>query len=132
MKTLLLLIIALVCLGAVPHGTAAQGPAASVAIAAPDKMPEPVGGMMAISKLVNYPDAAKKENFQGTVMVRVKVGTDGRTEKTEIVQSVRADLDEAAVKALKQVKWLPAMQGGKAVAVEVVVPIKFKLEEKPK
>ena len=47
--------------------------------------------------------------------------------KLKIVESLHPDCDKAAIKALKSVKWKPAMKDNKPIAVWIAVPIKFKL-----
>src|SRR5262245_30706223 len=63
----------------------------------------------AISKVPpSYPQGVTVE---GTVLVQALVGTDGRIKDTKIVKSVE-HLDEAAVAAVRQWVFKPAMAGG--------------------
>ncbi len=45
-----------------------------------------------------------------------------------LLRGIGAGCDEAALDAVKKVKFIPGMQNGKAVNVEVTVPILFKLQ----
>lgn len=77
--------------------------------------------------LPKYPDLARKAGLQGTVVVNVLIGTDGRVEKAKIVKSIPM-LDEAALEAAKQYVFTPAKQRDKVVKVWMSIPIQFKLK----
>lgn len=82
-----------------------------------DELPE------AISKVPpSYPEVG--HDIEGTVLVQALVGTDGRIKDTMVVKSVPM-LDEAAVTAVRQWVFKPAMAKGKPVAVWVAVPVRF-------
>lgn len=74
----------------------------------------------------SYPQAAREANVEGTVLVQVLVGRDGRIADTKVVKSI-PELDDAAVASARQWVFKPAMTAGKPVAVWVAVPIKFSL-----
>ncbi len=65
----------------------------------------------------------------GIVFVRVLVGVAGRIEKTEIIKAKPANLgfEEAAVEAIKKVRWEPAEQHDKKVPVWLTIPVRFSL-----
>ncbi len=71
-----------------------------------------------------YPDAARAAGVKGTVLVQALVGKDGRVAEAKIVKSI-PELDEAAVNAVRQWVFKPALSGGKPVAVWVAVPVRF-------
>lgn len=73
-----------------------------------------------------YPDIARQANVDGTVMLQVLVGKDGKVKDAKVVKSV-AMLDAAAVAAVKQWIFKPALSNNKPVAVWVAVPMKFTL-----
>lgn len=74
-----------------------------------------------------YPEIARQSGLQGTVMVRALVGTDGRVRKVEVEASVPI-LDEAAVAAVRQWVFKPALSGNRPVKVWVRVPVRFRLQ----
>src|SRR5262245_49816602 len=76
----------------------------------------------AITKV--QPEYPAGVTVEGTVLVQALVGTDGRIKDTKIVKSVES-LDEAAVAAVRQWVFKPAMAAGKPVAVWVAIPVKF-------
>ncbi len=73
-----------------------------------------------------YPDLAREAGVDGTVMLRVLVGKDGRVKDVRVDRSV-ALLDEAAVAAARQWVFTPALSNGHPVMVWVAVPVRFSL-----
>ena len=59
------------------------------------------------------------------------VDEQGIVTKTEVLKGIGAGCDEAAEYAVKQTKFSPGKQRGKAVKVKIMVPIIFKLTDKP-
>jgi protein TonB len=74
-----------------------------------------------------YPDEARLNRIEGTVIVQALVGRDGRVKETKVTQSVPG-LDAAALTAIAQWKFKPAEAYGKPIAVWVAVPVKFRLD----
>lgn len=73
-----------------------------------------------------YPDIARQANVDGTVLLQVLVGKDGKVKDAKVVKSV-AMLDASALAAVKQWIFKPALSNNKPVAVWVAVPMKFTL-----
>ncbi|NOZ56789.1 MAG: energy transducer TonB [Calditrichaeota bacterium] len=98
-----------------------------------DFPPEPVGGFAAIQGHLRYPESARKEGIEGRVIVHVCVDENGDVVDTKILKSLRKDLDEAAIEAVRAVKWRPALQRNIPVKVWVAIPVIFRLKkEAPK
>ena len=77
-----------------------------------------------------YPRIAKKSGWEGTVLVRVTVETNGRASKVVVSRSSgRKVLDDAAVKAVKRWAFRPARDGNIPIRSEVVIPLKFSLSK---
>ncbi|MCK6604411.1 MAG: energy transducer TonB [Ignavibacteriaceae bacterium] len=93
-----------------------------------EKMPEPVGGMEAILKRVVYPAEAMKKQQEGKVVLSTVINENGDATEIKVEKSVNADLDKAAVEALKGVKFTPGEQNGKKIKVKIFLPIMFKLK----
>ena len=77
----------------------------------------------------DYPREARWNRVEGLVVVRLVIGRDGLVERgsTRVVRSV-ADLDAAAVAAVEQWRFSPAIDhSGQVVRVAVEVPIRFTL-----
>lgn len=73
-----------------------------------------------------YPDLAREAGVDGTVMLRVLVGKDGRVMDVHVDRSIPM-LDGAAVAAARQWVFTPALSNGHPVMVWVAVPIRFTL-----
>lgn len=75
----------------------------------------------------DYSDEARKAKFQGTVILNVIVGTDGRVHSPKVVRSLGMGLDEKAIEKVLVWKFDPAKKDGRPVAVEVNVEVSFNL-----
>ena len=94
-----------------------------------DEPPTPIGGFRAIQKALKYPEIARKAGIEGRVTVHVLVSEEGIVIKTKILQSLgHTGCDQAAVSAIKNVRWHPAMQRDKPVKVWVAIPVIFRLK----
>jgi protein TonB len=74
----------------------------------------------------SYPEMARLAEVEGTVLLQVLVGKDGRVKEVRVVQSVPM-LDSAAIAAASRAVFTPARQQGRPVSVWVEVPIRFRL-----
>jgi protein TonB len=92
-----------------------------------DKFPEPIGGIEAMIKNVAYPVSAKEAGIEGKVLIKTIIDEKGNVVETEILESVNADCDKAAMDAIKKTKFTPGIKDNKPVKAEVVMPIMFKL-----
>lgn len=72
----------------------------------------------------NYPEFAREAQIQGTVILHVLVGKDGRVKNVKVIRGVTG-LNDAAVEAIKRWVFKPALSNNKPVAVWVEVPINF-------
>ncbi len=93
-----------------------------------EDMPEPIGGIAAIQSKIVYPEIAKRAGVQGRVFVKAFVDENGSVTKVELIKGIGAGCDEAAMEAVKQTKFKPGKQRGKAVKVQVSIPVLFKLQ----
>ncbi len=94
-----------------------------------DEPPEPVGGYIAIQKNLTYPEIALKAGVEGQVLVWAFVDKKGNVTNTIVKKSLGNNgCDEAAVAAIKSVKWKPAKQRDDPVGVWVMVPVEFQLK----
>ncbi len=75
-----------------------------------------------------YPESARRVGAQGTTVLRVRVLADGSVGEIVVDRSAgHADLDAAAVSAVRRWRFEPARRGGEPVAVWVLIPIRFTL-----
>lgn len=76
-----------------------------------------------------YPRASRRAGEQGRVMLRVRVTADGRAEEVEIEHSSGYPrLDEAALRAVRRWRFVPARRGEQSVAAWARVPVHFSLQ----
>lgn len=98
-----------------------------------EEMPEYPGGMKAfvnyLKRKLVYPPQAKKENLEGVVAIQFVVEKDGRITSPTVVRSLRADMDSAALTAIRNMpNWIPAREHGMRVRCKYSVPVQFKIE----
>ena len=77
-----------------------------------------------------YPEASKRLDEEGVVVLRVLIGTDGRVKQAEVKTSSGYDrLDEAALRqARRSWRFLPATRDGVAIESWKELPIRFELK----
>jgi periplasmic protein TonB len=110
---------------AVPGKSAATSIAANTASAY--RPPRPGGGS-AGNPLPKYPKSARRRGAEGRVVLAVRVGADGRARSVALRQSSGdADLDAAALEAVRRWRFAPASRGGVSVEGLAIVPIRFRL-----
>lgn len=95
---------------------------------AAEEMPEPIGGMFSIQKNIRYPELAKRAGIEGKVYVLAFIDEHGDVVNAQIIKGIGAGCDEAALHAVKLVKFKPGRQEGKPVKTQVSIPIVFKLQ----
>lgn len=88
-------------------------------------MPEPVGGFQAIYKKLIYPYEAKKNNIEGTVVIKAFIDEYGEVLDAQVIQSLGYGCDDIARNAIYFAKFKPGIQKGKPVRVMMTIPINF-------
>jgi TonB family protein len=73
-----------------------------------------------------YPNEARANRIQGTVVLHVVIGTDGSIKQTEPVSGDPV-LAEAATVAVRQWKYKPTLLNAKSVEVDTIVKVDFHL-----
>src|SRR6266481_6468529 len=91
-----------------------------------------VGGGVSAPKAIYAPDPeyseeARKAKYQGTCVLWLIVGPDGKPRDIKVSRNLGLGLDEKAIQAVNQWKFDPAMKDGKPVAVEINVEVSFRL-----
>lgn len=78
---------------------------------------------------IKYPAAARKAGIQGRVIVKYTVLKDGTVANARIEKEIGGGCGEAALKVIKALpKMIPGIKDGKAVGVEMLIPVQFKLD----
>jgi TonB family protein len=120
-------------LPAVPGGTDATGitfPGESER--RPSKPEMAIGGDVKPVQILSrvppvYPPLARKESISGDVVIRVQVEADGSVSSMKVL-SGHALLRQAAMDALRNWKYQPAMLDGKPVAMQTTVTVQFRMK----
>ena len=100
----------------------------------PEPEPEPVKekkpARLVKSERPDYPQTARQQGWEGTVVLRITVGAGGDVENVRIQESSGfSELDESAAQSVKTWKFDPAKLGDDPVSSAVEVPVTFDLEE---
>ncbi len=93
-----------------------------------DQMPEPIGGLAEIYKGIEYPETALQNGIEGKVYVLAFINEEGTVDDVKIVKGIGGGCDEAAVKAVKKAKFIPALNEGMSTKIKMALQIKFKLK----
>lgn len=76
-----------------------------------------------------YPAKARDFEVEGIVVLKCFINSEGRVDRVQVLRSIEV-LDQAAIDAVKKWRFEPAMQGGKPVAVQVNIPVTFRLRSR--
>lgn len=96
--------------------------------------PEYPGGTDGLIKFlaenIQYPEKAKKNNIQGTVVLEFVIEKDGSVSNVKVLKSVDKDLDTEAMRVVKQItRFVPGYNEDHApLRVHYTLPVKFKLQ----
>jgi len=75
-----------------------------------------------------YPELALQAGIEGTVLLNVLVGDDGKVLQVSVIQSdVTPAMEKTAMEAAKQFLFKPAKQRTVPVKARMAIPIRFKL-----
>ena len=75
-----------------------------------------------------YPEAARAANVSGIVIIEATVGKDGSVTEAHVIRSI-AQLDQAALDAVKQWKYTPTTLNGAPVPVIMMVTVNFSFDQ---
>jgi TonB family protein len=96
--------------------------------------PSPAGGMEGwmkyLAESLQYPEEAKKQGIEGTVIMTFIINSDGTISDVETLRGVGGGCEEEAMRVIQNApNWTPAQNGGKPVNCRMRLPLKFKLPE---
>jgi protein TonB len=73
-----------------------------------------------------YPELARQRGWEGTVLLRLYIAADGRVTEAKVEKtSGYPILDAAAVTTVRTWHGYPATRGGRPVATEELLPVRF-------
>ena len=90
-----------------------------------EKFPEMIEAVTPV-----YPEEAKKNKINGKVYVKVLLDNEGNPKKAIVIKSDNEIFNQSAVDAAMKSKFTPAINNGEPIAVWIVLPYKFSLDEK--
>ena len=94
-----------------------------------EREPTIVGGQAAIRDVLKYPELAMKAGIEGRVYLQFIIDRRGNVKDPVVLRGIGGGCDEAAIEAVKKLKFTPGMQRGKPVNVRFNMPIIFKLRK---
>jgi len=74
-----------------------------------------------------YTDEARRNQISGTVMLRVIFSSSGEVVQIRALRTLPFGLTERAIAAARQIKFVPAVKGGRAVSVHMQLEYNFQL-----
>ena len=74
-----------------------------------------------------YSEEALKAKHQGTVVLAIQVWEDGRAHNIRVIRSLGLGLDEKAIQAIQEWKFVPGKKDGVSVKVRANVEVNFRL-----
>ncbi|MDG5767977.1 energy transducer TonB [Balneolales bacterium ANBcel1] len=92
-----------------------------------EEMPMLIGGMSALYQHLRYPELARMAGIEGRVIVQFVIDENGNVQDPVVVRGVGGGLDEAALEAVKKIRFTPGKQRGRPVKVRYSLPITFRL-----
>ncbi len=94
-----------------------------------EQMPTIIGGTEALYRILEYPELARRAGIEGRVIVQFIIDEEGNVIDPYVIRGVGAGLDEAALRAVSQLKFEPGRQRGRAVRVQYTIPVTFRLDQ---
>jgi protein TonB len=88
-----------------------------------EKYPE-----MVVSAKPDYPEIAKRAGITGKVYVKVLVDKEGRPKKAVVIKTDSDLFNQPAIDAAMKSAFTPALQNNHPIAVWIVLPYRFTLE----
>jgi periplasmic protein TonB len=91
-----------------------------------------VGGGVSAPRALDTPDPeyteeARRAKYQGTCVLWLIVGPDGKPRDVKVARALGMGLDQKAIEAVRNWKFAPAMKDGQPVAVQINVEVSFRL-----
>lgn len=97
-------------------------------LAIAEVMPEPAAGLPALMKKINYPNVARKTGIEGKVIAMVYITENGDVENVKIIRGLEGGCSEEVERVLRDSKFKPGSNQGKAVKVKMAMAFQFKLQ----
>ncbi|MEP7365042.1 MAG: energy transducer TonB [Acidobacteriota bacterium] len=91
-----------------------------------------IGGGVSAPSLIfkvepEYSEEARKAKFQGSVLLQVVVDDKGNPKDIKVIRPLGLGLDEKAIEAVQKWRFRPGFLNGKAVPVQAMIEVNFRL-----
>ena len=115
--------------GQKPAGAFVSGPSVHPQ-SSPDAMK--VGGGVTAPRVLykvepEYSEVARAAKYQGSVLLYVEIGPDGKAHNIQVVRSLGLGLDQKAIDAVSQWQFAPGTKDGQPVTVQATIEVNFRL-----
>jgi protein TonB len=77
-----------------------------------------------------YPSSVRQAGVQGTVVLHVIIGPDGKVSQLAVVSGDPV-LAQAAMDAVRRWRYMPTLIAGNPVEVDTTISVPFVLDDKP-
>jgi len=74
-----------------------------------------------------FSEEARKAKFSGVVILAIEVDANGRATSFRVLQGPGLGLEQKAIEAVKQWRFRPGLQDGKAIVTSATVQVNFRL-----
>lgn len=82
-----------------------------------------------VQDLIDYPQSAIDQGIEGVVKVLCMVAKDGSVSSVVVLKDIGGNCAEAVCRAVKGIKFTPAMQNGYPRRCNLVIPVVFDLHD---
>lgn len=87
-------------------------------------------GSLTYAPKPRYPQAARRDGWEGNVLLHVQVETDGSVTVLSVLEGGRSDIEESAVETVNNWRYSPARdENGEPIVVYKDIRIKFNLKD---
>jgi protein TonB len=95
-------------------------------------VPRKIGGSVSAPTVLytvqpEYTEAAKQAKVGGNVLINLWVDEQGNPQHVRVTHGLGRGLDQAAITAVKQYKFKPAMENGQPVLVQLNLEVNFQI-----
>ncbi|MEP0549027.1 MAG: energy transducer TonB [Rhodothermales bacterium] len=90
--------------------------------------PELIGGIQGVQDRLQYPEVARLAGLEGTVFVQFIVDERGNVVDPMCIRDPGGGTCDEALRVIRDAKFKPGRQRGKAVKVRFSLPVKFRLQ----
>lgn len=92
-----------------------------------DSPPAPNGGYATLQKNAVYPENARMQGLEGTVVIGFFVDSKGQIGDFKVLESQSYEMNRSAINAIRATRWSPALLNGANIPADLSAPVVFRL-----